>query len=70
MPSESVLSAAVEFIEAEPVNVGYEEDTSIADLVALVCDVTGRHPRIVFDRSRPDGQACKSADSTRLRACG
>ena len=51
-----------------PVNIGYEEDTSIADLTALVCDVTGRRPRIVFDRSRPDGQARKSADSTRLRA--
>ena len=51
-----------------PVNVGYEEDTRIADLVALVCDVTGRDPQIVFDRSKPDGQARKSADSTRLRA--
>jgi nucleoside-diphosphate-sugar epimerase len=50
------------------VNIGYEEDTRIADLVALICDVTGRHPRVEFDRSRPDGQARKSADATRLRA--
>lgn len=50
-----------------PVNVGYEEDTSIAELVALIGDVTGRHPAIVFDRSRPDGASRKSADSTRLR---
>ena len=51
-----------------PVNIGYEDDIRIADLVSLVCDVTGRHPRIVFDRSRPDGQARKASDSTRLRA--
>jgi nucleoside-diphosphate-sugar epimerase len=51
-----------------PVNVGYEEDTSIADLVALICDVVGRRPRVVFDRSRPDGAARKSADATRLRS--
>jgi nucleoside-diphosphate-sugar epimerase len=50
------------------VNVGYEEDTSIADLAALICDVTGRHPAIVFDTTRPDGQMRKSADATRLRA--
>jgi nucleoside-diphosphate-sugar epimerase len=50
------------------VNIGYEDDTRIADLVTLVCDVTGRHPAIVFDRSVPDGQARKSADSSRLRA--
>lgn len=51
-----------------PVNIGYEEDTRIADLAGLICAVTGRQPRIVFDRTRPDGQARKSADSTRLRA--
>ena len=50
-----------------PVNIGYEEDTSIAELVALIRDVTGRRPTVVFDRSRPDGAARKSADSTRLR---
>jgi nucleoside-diphosphate-sugar epimerase len=55
--------------EAEgPVNLGYEDDIRIADLVTLICDVTNRHPEIVFDRSRPDGLARKSADSTRLRA--
>jgi nucleoside-diphosphate-sugar epimerase len=50
-----------------PVNVGYEEDTRIADLVTLICDVTGRRPAVIFDRSRPDGNPRKSADSTRLR---
>jgi nucleoside-diphosphate-sugar epimerase len=50
------------------VNVGYEDDTRIADLVTLICDVTGRRPAIVFDPSVPDGQARKSADGTRLRA--
>ena len=51
-----------------PVNLGYEDDIRISDLVSLICDVTGRRPRIVFDPSRPDGLARKSADSTRLRA--
>ncbi|MGE3858347.1 MAG: NAD-dependent epimerase/dehydratase family protein [Dehalococcoidia bacterium] len=63
--------AMLKVVEAgpgDPVNIGYEDDTRIADLVNLVCDVTGRSPRIVFDRSKPDGQARKSADATRLRA--
>jgi nucleoside-diphosphate-sugar epimerase len=50
------------------VNLGYEDDVRIADLVSLICEVTGRRPRIVFDRSKPDGQARKSADASRLRA--
>jgi nucleoside-diphosphate-sugar epimerase len=49
------------------VNLGYEDDVRIADLAVLICDVTGRHPRLVFDRGKPDGQARKSADATRLR---
>jgi nucleoside-diphosphate-sugar epimerase len=51
-----------------PVNIGYEEDTSIAELVALICDVTGRRPQLRFDRTRPDGARRKAADSTRLRS--
>lgn len=50
------------------VNIGYEEDTSVAELVSLICEVTRRSPRIVFDTSRPDGAARKSADATKLRA--
>ena len=63
-----VILRVIERAPAEPVNIGYEEDTSIAELVALICDVTGRRPKIEFDRSKPDGAARKSADSTRLRA--
>ena len=51
-----------------PVNIGYEDSTSIADLVTLICDVTRRRPRIAFDTTRPDGAPLKSADSSRLRA--
>src|SRR5688572_5414442 len=63
-----VILRVVEREPVGPVNIGYEDDTRIADLVALICDVTGRHPKLEFDRSKPDGAARKSADSTRLRA--
>ena len=69
--AKDAAEVALRVIDAEaegPINIGYEETTSIAELVDLVCNVTGRHPRIDFDRSRPDGHPCKSADSTRLRA--
>ncbi len=64
----AVMLRVLEQDVAGPVNIGYEEDTRIADLVSLVCEVTGRRPTIVFDTSKPDGQARKSADATRLRA--
>ena len=62
-----IIVRVIESGAPEAVNIGYEDATSVAELVALVCDVTGRHPAIVFDRSRPDGAARKAADATRLR---
>jgi len=52
---------------AEPCNVGYEDDTSIAELVSLICEVTGRHPEVAFDTSKPEGRFRKCVDSTLLR---
>ncbi len=52
---------------AKPVNIGYEQDISIAELVNLICEVTGKYPRIVFDTSKPTGCLRKCVDSTLLR---
>lgn len=51
----------------EPINIGYDDDVSIAELVDLICDVSGKHPKIVFDTSKPEGRFRKCADATRLR---
>lgn len=52
---------------AEPVNVGYDDDTSIAELVQVILDVSGRSPALEFDTSKPEGRFRKCADATRLR---
>jgi nucleoside-diphosphate-sugar epimerase len=48
-----VILRVIESEAAEAVNIGYEDATSVAELVTLICDVTGRHPAIVFDRHGP-----------------
>lgn len=50
----------------EPVNIGFDDDTRIKDLVELICDVSGSRPRIVFDTSKPEGQFRKCVEPTRL----
>lgn len=54
-------------IVAKPVNIGYDDDTLIADLVNLICDVAGISPRIVYDTSKPEGRFRKCADAAFLR---
>jgi nucleoside-diphosphate-sugar epimerase len=52
---------------ATPVNIGYDYDVTIAELVNLICDVAGVEPEIVFDTNKPEGRFRKCADATRLR---
>jgi nucleoside-diphosphate-sugar epimerase len=55
-------------VALEPVNIGFDDDITIAELVALICEVSGRKPHIMFDTSKPEGRFRKCADATRLRA--
>ncbi|HLA82767.1 MAG TPA: NAD-dependent epimerase/dehydratase family protein, partial [Thermoleophilia bacterium] len=59
-------------LNATPVNIGYDDDIAIADLVYLICKLAGRSPEIRFDSSKPEGRFRKCADPTRLRTvtCG
>jgi len=51
----------------EPVNVGLDHDISIAELVSLICEVSGKDPVITFDTSKPEGRFRKCPDATLLR---
>ena len=42
--------------------------TGLRQTPEMIAEAGKRHPKIEFDRSKPDGAARKSADSTRLRA--
>ncbi len=55
------------YLCAEPVNIGYDDDISIAELVSLICEISGKQPKVVFDTSKPEGQFRKCADATMLR---
>ena len=52
---------------ATPVNIGYDDDVSIADLVDLICEVAGVSPKIEFDTGKPEGRFRKCAHAGRLR---
>ncbi|WP_421839803.1 GDP-L-fucose synthase [Novosphingobium sp.] len=52
------------------INVGYGEDVSIAELAAMIAEVTGFRGRIAYDTTKPDGTMRKLMDSGRLSAMG
>ncbi len=58
------------YSDIEPVNIGWGEDISIAELAQMVARETGFHGRLRFDTSRPDGTPRKLLDVSRLAALG
>jgi GDP-L-fucose synthase len=72
--SDDAASAMIHLLEHydgdAPVNVGYGEDVSIAELAAIVADVVGFEGEIVWDTSKPDGTPRKLLDISTLRSLG
>ena len=52
------------------VNLGCGEDISIAELAALIAEVTGFKGRLTFDTTKPDGTPRKLLDVSRLKQLG
>jgi GDP-L-fucose synthase len=58
------------YSDLSPVNVGWGEDVSIAELAAMVGRTVGFTGALRFDTSKPDGTPRKLLDTTRLTAAG
>jgi nucleoside-diphosphate-sugar epimerase len=51
----------------DPVNVGHDHETSIAELVELLMELSDVRKEVVFDTSQPEGCRRKAADVRKLR---
>jgi GDP-L-fucose synthase len=54
----------------QPINVGWGEDVSIAELANLVAKAVGFEGGIRYDATKPDGTPRKLLDTTRLKENG
>jgi len=65
--AEGILLAAERYDKPEPVNLGTGVEISIRELADLIARLTGFSGRIVWDRSRPDGQPRRCLDTSRAQ---
>jgi GDP-L-fucose synthase len=63
--AEGVVLATERYDGREPVNLGAGREISIRELAELIARETGYGGRIVWDRSKPDGQPRRALDVTR-----
>jgi nucleoside-diphosphate-sugar epimerase len=52
---------------ADPVNLGTDEEVTIKELVNMIMELSGKHIKIQFDPSLPEGQPRKFADISKAR---
>jgi GDP-L-fucose synthase len=52
--------------DAEPTNLGADEETTIGEAARLISHIAGTRKPVVFDASRPEGQPRRRCDTTRL----
>lgn len=63
--ARAIYKAALELNELTPVNLGSGQETTIKELVEILCDIEGFTGNIVWDSSKPDGQPRRSLDTSK-----
>lgn len=63
--ADGILSAAEKYDDAEPVNIGSGSEISIEDLARIIAKIISFSGRLVFDATKPDGQARRILDVSR-----
>lgn len=65
--AEGICLATKEYNKPEPVNIGAGFEIKISDLVKLIARITGFRGKIVWDKSKPDGQPRRMLDTSRAQ---
>lgn len=63
--AEAIYLATSAYNKSDPVNIGTSAEISIQDLTELIVNITGFTGRIVWDKSKPDGQPQRRLDTSR-----
>ncbi len=64
---EGMLAALEHYVVADPVNLGTDEEVTIAELVRMIAALSQRTPRVVFDSTKPTGQPRRNGDFGKAR---
>jgi len=63
--AEAIVFATEKYNKSDPVNIGAGFEISIKDLVELVKELSGFKGRIIWDKTKPDGQPRRVLDTTK-----
>ncbi len=65
--ARGIVLATQKYDKAEPVNLGAHFEITIRDLVKLIASLTAFTGKIVWDKTKPDGQPRRKLDVSRAK---
>ena len=65
--AEAILLAAEKYEKPDPVNLGSGNEMMIKDLAGLICRLAGFKGKIVWDKTKPNGQPRRKLDVSRAK---
>lgn len=63
--ARAIVMTAQKYDKAEPINIGSGTEISIANLIKLICQLTGYKGQTVWDKSKPNGQPRRKLNVSR-----
>lgn len=63
--AEAIILATEKYNKPEPVNIGAGFEISIKNLVKLIAKLTGFKGKVIWDKTKPDGQPRRCLDTSR-----
>lgn len=63
--AEAIVLATEKYNKPDPINIGAGFEISIKDLMEKIKDIVGYSGKIIWDRSKPDGQPRRCLDTSR-----
>lgn len=66
--ARGIIQAAERYDKSDPVNIGSSFEISVKDLANLIKRIVGFKGRIVWDKTKPDGQPRRKLDTAKAKA--
>lgn len=64
---EGIILATERYDKSDPINLGAGFEITIRDLVKLICKIMDYDGKIIWDKSKPDGQPRRMLDTARAK---
>ena len=65
--AQGIALAALKYDKPEPVNLGSSYEITIKNLVTVIAKLTGYTGKIIWDKTKPDGQPRRKLDVSRAK---